>query len=154
MKTYFKLNALKAFAPYRPKGYLEDVLSYGKIVNDYLELEEKDAIFLVEKYQEKNPLEHLNKNKGIGNNHNPNIWGPILWDILHKRPFEIQTLDFEEYWINIFTGWIPCGECKVHWMQLLFENPIDLTSKKNYYQWTVHMHNEINKFLDRPIYTI
>jgi hypothetical protein len=154
MKTYFKLDALKAFQNFRPEGYLEDVLSYGQIIGDYLELEEKDAIFLVKKYKNKNPLENLLEYKSSEEVIGPDLWGPILWKVLHKRPFSIDNLNFEEYWVNIFTSWIPCGECKISWMTLLLENPIDLTSVKNYYEWTVMMHNKVNEKLNKKIFEL
>lgn len=154
MKTYFKLEALKAFQNYRPEGYLEDILSYGQIIGGYLELEEKDAIFLIQKYKDKNPCEDLLVNSSYEEIISPNIWGPVLWKTLHKRPFNIQNLDFEEYWINIFTSWIPCGECKSSWMSLLLENPIDLTSVNNYYEWTIMIHNKVNEKLNKNIFLI
>jgi hypothetical protein len=73
----FKLKDILDNQKYRPKGYYEDVISSGSINEDYVEIEYNKAIELVEKYSEKNPI--------AGFRVDNNIWGPILWKVLHDR---------------------------------------------------------------------
>ena len=83
----------------------------------------------------------------------PLKWGPILWKILHERPFvEKMVLEEELDWLKEFTNWIPCGECSVHWKQFVRNNQPDLSSVKAYFDWTVKAHNDVNKKLGKPIW--
>lgn len=145
MKTRFYINAIKNNIPYRPSGYYEDVISKGKIIEDYLELEVTDAVELIKKYTEPNPAN--------GSFSDPAKWGPILWGELHKRtgmyPMDQQA---EERWLKVFMSWLPCGKCKNHWKELTDANPADLSSKKSYRDWAIQMHNEVNKSLGKPKY--
>jgi FAD-linked sulfhydryl oxidase len=145
MKTRFRLNAIINNIPYRPKGYYEEVISAGSIIEDYLELDVEEARKLIEKYRDKNPAN--------GKLNDTTKWGPILWTELHSRAASYamdQTA--EERWLKIFTTWVPCGKCKRHWKELTTENPADLSSPKAYREWAVRIHNEVNKSLGKPIY--
>jgi hypothetical protein len=139
------MRAILDNIPYRPVGYYEDVVSKGKIIEDYLELEEEDAIGLINKYTEPNPA-----NRNLGDTEK---WGPILWAELHKRTTTYSmNKELEDRWLKIFTTWVPCGKCKQHWVELNKENPVDLSSQKAYQDWAIKMHNEVNKSLGKEIY--
>jgi hypothetical protein len=145
MKTRFYLKSIIDNIPYRPKEYYNEVISAGKIIDDYLELDIEEAKKLIKKYHEKNPAE--------GKLHTAVEWGPVLWGELHKRTDEyIGEEEKERRWLQIFTSWIPCGECKSHWVGLTKENPVDLSSKNNYRDWAIRMHNKVNERLNKPIY--
>jgi hypothetical protein len=47
----FSIKAIKERAKNRPEGYYEDVISGGKIVGDYVEIDHFKAVELVEKYK-------------------------------------------------------------------------------------------------------
>jgi hypothetical protein len=142
----FKIKDILDNQKYRPSGYYEDVVSRGKIVNDYIEIPYIEAVALVEKYYEKNPI--------IKDAHNVEIGGPKLWKELHGRPDEYSMdIDAEKRWIEIFRSWIPCGKCKTHFTKLLKDNPVDLSSPEGYKEWTIMIHNLVNQSLNKPLYT-
>ena len=45
-----KIEKIKEKSKYRPSGYLEDVMSYGKINGEFIEISKNDYEFLVDKY--------------------------------------------------------------------------------------------------------
>ena len=63
-----------------------------------------------------------------------------------------MDIDAEKRWLGIFESWIPCGKCKTHFSGLLKENPVDLSSARNYKIWTIMIHNLVNESLNKPIY--
>jgi hypothetical protein len=141
----FKIKDIADNQKYRPSGYYDDVVSRGKIINDYIEIPYTEAVALVEKYHEKNPI--IQYGKDI------DIWGPKLWDEFHGRPDKyLMDIDAEKRWLGIFESWIPCGKCKTHFSGLLKENPVDLSSARNYKIWTIMIHNLVNESLNKPIY--
>ena len=147
MKVKFKLEDIKAKAKFRPAGYYEDVLSQGQLTADGQEVEfdRETAHALIIKYGKTNPIIQYKRDRGK--------WGPILWKILHERPFvEKMVLEEELDWLKEFTNWIPCGECSVHWKQFVRNNQPDLSSVKAYFDWTVKAHNDVNKKLGKPIW--
>lgn len=87
----------------------------------------------------------------------PEIWGPRLWYNIHKLalsyPFKPTNDDINTYY-NIFTNlWrdIPCEKCSVNYKRHLLELPIKsyLSSKYKLFEWTVKMHNLVNKELKK-----
>jgi len=132
---------------YRPVGYYEDVMSRGVVQGDSVEMPYEEAVSLVEKYSEKNPI------NGVKND--TAVWGPILWKVLHDRAAGYaMDVDAETRWLKVFQSWIPCGECKSHFRRLLSEMPPDLSSRKNYAQWAVDVHNKVNESLGKPIFSV
>lgn len=145
MKTKFYLDSIVKNIPYRPEGYYEEVIAAGDIIDNYLELNVEDAVRLVKKYYEKNPAE--------GKLFDKTKWGPVLWLELHNQANKYTGDEKKEIrWLQIFNSWIPCGECKQHWLELTKSNPVDLSSSKAYVDWAIKMHNEVNKSLGKPIY--
>lgn len=143
----FKLKDILDNQKYRPEGYYYDVISSGKIHDDYIEIDYDKAIKLVEKYSEKNPIAGLKTDN--------NIWGPILWKVLHDRTNQYSMdIDSENRWIKIFQSWIPCGICKNHFIKIINELPVDLSSKESYKRWAIDIHNIVNKSLNKPIWGI
>lgn len=89
----------------------------------------------------------------------PEIWGPSLWYKIHtlalSYPFKPTNDDIKKYY-NIYTNlWtiIPCEKCSVNYKRHLQELPIKpfLSSKYKLFEWTVNMHNLVNKELKKPI---
>lgn len=141
----FKLKAIRDNVPFRPAGYLEEVLASGKIEGGDLVLDEETARKLVDKYSEPNPIEGLERDA--------TKWGPRLWELLHERTrkadFDPKT---EARWLSIFQRWIPCGKCSVHWRMVNKKLPADLSSRQAYETWAIAAHNVVNKDLGKPIY--
>lgn len=145
-KVTFKLNDIIENQKYRTVGYYEDVISRGAVYGDIIEMSYEEAVNLVEKYSEKNPINGLKNDT--------TVWGPILWKVLHDRTSEYaMDVQTETRWIKIFQSWIPCGQCKAHFSNLIREIPPDLSSQKNYAQWAVHVHNKVNKSLGKAIFS-
>jgi FAD-linked sulfhydryl oxidase len=143
--TSFKIKDIIENQKYRPSGYYEDVMSRGVIHGDLIEMTHEEAVSLVEKYSEKNPI------KGVHND--PSLWGPILWKELHDHAADYQMdIEAETRWLKIFHSWVPCGKCKTHFKNLIDETPPDLTSQESYTQWTVDIHNKVNESLGKPIF--
>jgi hypothetical protein len=117
------------------------------VQGDRVEMPYEEAVSLVEKYSEKNPI------NGVKND--TAVWGPILWKVLHDRAAEYaMAIDAETRWLKIFQSWIPCGECKSHFRRLVSEMPPDLSSRKNYAHWAVDVHNKVNESLGKPIFSV
>ena len=81
------------------------------------------------------------------------VWGPALWSLLHNRPDVYDGIpSLELKWLERqFRRTIPCGECRDHWDRLYLLHPPDLSSDETYFAWTVAMHNEVNKFVKKPV---
>lgn len=149
-KTNFYIPDIKDNIKYRPPGYYEDVMSRGEIQGDYLILDESEAIYLIDKYQEKSPVIDILAS-------DTHIWGPKLWKELHDRTNNYDGKDVrgEFRWIEkCFKFWVPCGKCKTHFIQLLKDNPPKLNSRASYQKWAIDIHNKVNENLDKPIYSI
>ena len=91
----------------------------------------------------------------------PNVWGPILWTTIHivalgypKEPTFSEKRAAKEFYESL-THLIPCPICKLHYQQHLKENPLtpSLDSRHDLFQWTVKIHNLVNKELGKPEYT-
>jgi hypothetical protein len=143
----FKVKEIINNSKYRPHGYVEDVMSKGDVVGDELVINEEEAKKLFEKYREPNPI--------IGLKNSPDIWGPVLWAEFHQRTKK-ENLDSEEEmrWIQIFTSWIPCGQCKNHFKKFLKETPPQLSSQQEYIHWAIAIHNKVNASLDKPLFNL
>ena len=143
-KIKFKLSEIRKNKKYRPHGYYEDVVSSGVIVDDCVEMDLKVAMALREKYGEKNPVLGLSV---------ASEWGPILWNEFHNRTRQYEMdKEKETRWLNIFASWIPCGECRSHYLELLNKIPPDLNSKEGFEKWGINLHDEVNIRVGKPIF--
>lgn len=144
--TKFKLSDIENNKRYRPEGYYEDVISRGQIEGEYLILDVQQAVELINKYSEISPIQGLAADKST--------WGPILWKAFHDRADEYEMdVEAELRWINIFTSWVPCGECRKHFIDILKVAPPDLSSKLSYKEWGIGVHNIVNESLGKPKFT-
>ena len=78
------------------------------------------------------------------------IWGPLGWDWLHNlsicyKKYPSQNEAYEAYIkIKNFIENLPCPTCKTHAIQYIKQNPINLTSNKNFQLWVWNFHNSVN----------
>lgn len=88
----------------------------------------------------------------------PNVWGPILWTTMHlialgypKEPTFSEKRAAKEFYESL-THLIPCPICKLHYQQHVIDNPLtpSLDSRHDLFQWTVKIHNLVNKELGKP----
>jgi len=81
---------------------------------------------------------------------NQNIFGPHAWFILHSMtlayPLEPTGKDKENQrrFLESFGQIMFCDICKVHYNRNLQENPPKLDTKKEFFEWMVDLHNEVN----------
>jgi hypothetical protein len=95
-------------------------------------------------------------------------WAPLTWYIFHKLSLEYNQViesqsDSEEYkkhYIEFFKSMrtiIPCKTCRNHFIQNtdIEENKIENNiSNENIFDWTVRLHNLVNKMHNKKIYSV
>ena len=88
----------------------------------------------------------------------PSIWGPHYWFMLHtmafnypKHPTSIQKKIYHRFIHNLHE-FIPNRSMANTFQRLLTDNPVSpyLDNRTDFIQWMHHMHNLVNKRLDRP----
>ena len=88
----------------------------------------------------------------------PSIWGPHYWFMLHTmafnyplHPTSIQKKIYHRF-IHHLHEFIPNRSMANTFQRLLVENPVTpyLDNRPNFIQWMHHMHNLVNKRLERP----
>lgn len=93
---------------------------------------------------------------------NKDIWGSHMWYTIHfialGYPNEASSIDkknYKNFYINL-PNIIPCEECAKHLVTNLNKYPIDnyLDSKERLFEWTVLLHNEVNKMLGKGIWSL
>ena len=81
------------------------------------------------------------------------LWGPHLWYSIHfialGFPNDASSIDkknYKNFYISL-PNVIPCEECSKHLINSLNQFPIDnfLLNKDKLFEWTVIIHNEVNK---------
>jgi len=89
-------------------------------------------------------------------------WGPHLWHSIHfialgfpNNASSIDKRNYKNFYINL-VNIIPCEECSKHFANNLNNFKIDnyLESKNKLFEWTVIMHNEVNKILGKKIWSV
>jgi hypothetical protein len=88
----------------------------------------------------------------------PTVWGPFLWHTIHivalgysVTPTYAEKKAAKEFYES-FAILIPCPVCKDHYSKYLAENPLTphLDTRKDLFEWTVKIHNLVNKSLNKP----
>ena len=91
----------------------------------------------------------------------PTTWGPFFWHTMHlvalgypTEPTYAEIRAAKEFYES-FVHLIPCPTCKLHYADNIKNNPVtpSLDSRKDLFQWTVNMHNMVNRQLGKPEYT-
>ena len=91
----------------------------------------------------------------------PQVWGPFFWHTIHivalgypKEPNYTDKRAAKEF-VESLAFLIPCGICREHYAKHLQANPIStyLDSRKDFFKWTIMIHNEVNKMLNKPIWS-
>ena len=93
---------------------------------------------------------------------NKDNWGPHLWYSMHfialgfpNQASSIDKKNYKNFYINL-PNIIPCEECSKHLIKNLNEYPIDnyLDSRERLFEWTIIIHNEVNKMLGKSIWSL
>jgi len=84
--------------------------------------------------------------------------GRAAWKLFHTmfarfpdEPTEEESVALMTY-IHLFQRLYPCGECATHFGQILNQFPPQVSSRSTAAAWGCHVHNEVNKSLDKPIF--
>lgn len=92
----------------------------------------------------------------------PNIWGPPTWFFYHTVPIECPDNPTPEHKANIksfytnFGSAVPCITCRINYNKHLHKYPLTdkiLSSNILLFNWTVDIHNEVNKLNNKPVLT-
>lgn len=86
--------------------------------------------------------------------HNPNIWGPAMWRMIHSvaATYSSENAAYFKQFIYSLPGLIPCENCKTRMLNTLRMLPLresHLESNKNLFLWTYQLHDLINKQLGK-----
>lgn len=91
----------------------------------------------------------------------PEVWGPFFWHTIHivalgypKDPTYSDKKAAKEFFESL-QHLIPCSICKNHYVQHIKNKPItpSLDTREHLIQWTIDIHNEVNKMLNKPTWT-
>ena len=92
-------------------------------------------------------------------NLNPEFWGPYFWKSLHLLiiglPDEL-TSDHRQAITDYFNSLLyllPCKACRQHYALYFEESPVNVSTKKALWQWSVNLHNYVNKSNKKKEYT-
>jgi hypothetical protein len=88
----------------------------------------------------------------------PNCWGPYVWAAIHLicfgAPDQIDAASKTAYatFFNQLPYVIPCATCAQHLQKNLAADPVEphLNNKEHMFQWSVRLHNTVNKQLGKP----
>lgn len=93
----------------------------------------------------------------------PTDWGPKFWYVLHsaayaldESPTESQREAFSAL-IASYPNLLPCDACREHLKELLATTPAIETvlgSRTDTFIWTVRLHNNVNKMLGKPTFSV
>lgn len=91
----------------------------------------------------------------------PSEWGKYFWTCLHLTALGYpETPSFEEReiyhkFMTLFGKILPCSKCRINFERHILELPIDvyLFSRQQLFDWTVQMHNIVNRELGKPEWT-
>ena len=92
----------------------------------------------------------------------PEIWGKHMWYTVHfialaypEQPTSEDKRHYQIFFENLHTV-IPCYKCSVNYVKHLNELPIDSTalkSNKGLFEWTVDLHNVVNRNLGKQVWS-
>ncbi|XP_060169934.1 FAD-linked sulfhydryl oxidase ERV1 [Lycium barbarum] len=82
--------------------------------------------------------------------------GRATWTFLHTlgaqypdKPTRQQRKDVKEL-MAILSRMYPCSECADHFKEVLRSNPVQAGSQAELSQWLCHVHNIVNRSLNKP----
>ena len=86
------------------------------------------------------------------------IWGPIMWKILHNLTINVQ--DQKDNWaktqnrkaVKSLLETMPCLRCRNHSLKMLSSVPMSPT-KEQLQKFVIDLHNDVNKQNDKQIFS-
>jgi hypothetical protein len=81
----------------------------------------------------------------------PRIFGPSFWGALHLACFAADHPDKVRQFIELYQYVLPCPGCRAHFAKVLVEYPVpDTTSATELFEWSVLVHNVVNRRIGKP----
>lgn len=90
----------------------------------------------------------------------PEVWGKHMWFSIHfialDYPDKPTVEDMTAYTYFFENLWkvLPCYKCAENYKKHLEQLPINVTSKKTLFTWTVEFHNLVNKLTHKPLMSV
>jgi Erv1 / Alr family len=88
----------------------------------------------------------------------PSQWGPSFWTFFHlvslnypNNPTD-KDIEMAKLLVKSIYYILPCSLCKQHYYSNIQRNPLrsgDLTSKDDFIEWFIDLHNVVNKMLNK-----
>ena len=94
-------------------------------------------------------------------NISPPLWGPGAWKFIHyialaypENPSTKEKENYKNFFMNL-QNVLPCQNCSEHYGKNLQKYSLDqaLNNSQSLFRWTVDIHNEVNKDLNKKIYS-
>jgi hypothetical protein len=85
----------------------------------------------------------------------PTIWGSHGWNFIHNialgydDKYNYQQKSNYINFFNILGDVIPCEKCSKHYKDYIIKNPPNINNKDSLFKWTVDIHNNVNKILNK-----
>jgi len=89
----------------------------------------------------------------------PSLWGYNGWAFIHNIALgyndinNYQTKNNFNIFFNSIGDVIPCKKCSKHYKEYILNNPPNLENKDSLFKWTIDIHNNVNKILNKDIIT-
>jgi hypothetical protein len=80
----------------------------------------------------------------------PKSFGPYFWGAFHLACLAAVDKEALKTFIETYQMILPCFWCRLHFSQVLAENPIPDTEQ---FRWSVTVHNIVNEKLGKPVMT-
>ena len=78
-------------------------------------------------------------------------WGREAWHFIHlvaltypPQPSEEDKKEYLQFFESL-QNVLPCEVCAIHYREKIKVNPPKLTNQKDLFEWTVDIHNSVNK---------
>jgi hypothetical protein len=89
--------------------------------------------------------------------YNAELWGSEGWHFIHficlnypDQPTEADKREYKQFF-ELLPKVMPCPPCGFHFEENMKKHPIRLYSKKELFEWSIDMHNEVNAMNDKRI---
>lgn len=90
----------------------------------------------------------------------PSIWGTHAWyyfhTVIYTHPPTLENEQLMRKWINMFINMLPCPSCRIHFGQIVQNDPLPdakISEHSEWVAWGIRVHNRVNLRLHRPVYT-
>ena len=80
----------------------------------------------------------------------PKSFGPYFWGAFHLACLAAADKEALKTFIETYQMILPCFWCRLHFSQVLAENPIPDIDQ---FRWSVTVHNIVNEKLGKPVMT-